>query len=251
MKPIRGILGALIFSVLLSGCFWSKKKDDGPRPTKSAVTSVDDTKSTTGTGPLENPEDDDHALSKIFSVKNKLSEVRYLYEHGQEGFAVKQAEGLLSQLKPESRERLELHFLMARCYERLGDHRERKRHDKSFRDLLEKFGKSKEHQQAMQEGKNIRELIDKSIAMAEPIRPKDSFDEDDVMFNVRCARRLQRISAEQVIHENLSTGQIYYSRTADEVRKHVASALGVDAEEVVVQRDPRFGFYFCIIEEKL
>ena len=249
MKPIRGLFAVLIFALLLSGCFWGKKKEDRPRPQKPTA-SVGATKTTTSTDALEDPEED-HTLSKIFSIKNKLGEVRYLYEHGQEAYAVKQAEGLLSQLKPNSRNRLELHFLMARCYERLGEHKERKRHDKAFRDLLEQFGKSKEHQQSMREGKEIRQLIDKSIAMAEPTRPKASFDEDDIMFNVRCARRLQRVSAEQVIHENLAAGQIYYSRTADEVKKHVASASGVKVEEVVVQRDPRFGFYFCIIEEKL
>ncbi len=249
MKPIYGIIAALILAFLFSGCFWGKKKDP-PRPTKTPTASAGATEVTTAeTAQLD--DDDDNKLSNIFSLKNKISEVRYLYEHGQENFAVRQAEGLLPQLKPNSRNRLELHFLMARCYERLGEHRQRKRHDKAFRDLLEQFGKSKEHQQSMREGKEIRELIDKSIAMAEPTRPKQSLSEDDEMFNVRCARRIQRVSADQVIHENLTAGQIYYGRTAGEVRKHVASALGTEPEEVVLQRDPRFGFYFCIIEEKL
>jgi len=232
--------------VAAGGC--GRPRDDGTaRPTAT----------TTGVGPsvtTTEPADDDGddmKLSEIFSLKNKVDEVRYLYEHGQPSYAVRQAEGLLSQLPPNSRERLELHFLMARCYERLGEDGSRKQHDKAFRQMLEEMGNSAEHKQAMRDGANLRVLVQRSIDMGASTAARPAGGEDDVMFNVRCANRLQRVSTDQVLHENIEPdGEIYYGRKGDEVREQAASGMGCSADDVVIQRDPRFDFYFCIVEKK-
>mgnify|MGYP006285434003 CR=1 FL=1 len=245
------ILFVLLTFLPSSACFWSNEEGETPGSEGDGATiSAENTEETTAVAADEGSHFESK-LSDIFSLENKIDEIRYLYEHGRESYAVNQARGVLPQLKPNSRKKLELHFLMARCFERLGRDKERKRHDSAFRKILEHLGKSKEHRRAIEEGQEIRELIEKSIEMSKPSRSRHSPREEEIMFNVRCARRLQRVSAEEVIHENMPSGEIYYGRSAKEVRQKVASAMNGLEDEVVLQRDPRFGFYFCIIEAKL
>lgn len=236
-------------SILFSGCFW--KKD-----VKNTDTVKDDTTGTTLPGSTidkaaDSSADDEESryLSKLFSIKNKIDEVRFQYMEGQASYALTQAKGVLPMLKPDSKQRLELYFLMARCCEKLGREKDRKHHDKAFRELIEKLGKSKEHKDALKAGKNVRKLIEQSIKKAEPLREKSVFDSDDELFNLRCFRKLKRVDKNQVIEEEMEdSGRIFYGKKANNVIAQAASAIGLSEADIIIHKDPRFYFYYTIIE---
>jgi hypothetical protein len=229
------------------GCFGDSPEAPTPKPTRAVVDADDD-------DDLSSEPSVQHTsrAADVFSMRSKIDEVRYLYEQGRESYAASQAEGLIPLLEPDSRERLELHFLAARCYEKMGEARDRARHDEAFRRLLETLGRSKQHESRINEGRAVRELIDRSIEMAReraPDGPRTRDAQGEEMFNVRCFRRLERVSAEEVLHESFEEGgEIFYGRNGAKVRDHVAEAKGLDQLDVVVQREQRFNFYYCIIE---
>lgn len=243
---------AISISLLFCGCFWKKdteKTDTGKTEggTLSSTTGLSDK----GTDETEDPEDDEstNSLSKIFSIQNKIDEIRFQFIEGEPSYALKQAEGVIPMLKPDSKQRLELYFLMARCCEKLGREKDRKHHDQAFRELIEKLGKSKEHKAALEAGKNVRKLIEKSIDKAEPLREKSVFDGDDELFNLRCFRKLKRAGKDEVIEEEMDdTGKIFYGKKAKNVIAEAASAIGLAETDIIIHQDPRFYFYFTIIE---
>ena len=253
--PDRTKILMLLVTIALffNGCFWNKKTEQEDKTVKATSPAMNaaTTEDKTDIDEIENEriKSGDQSLSTIFSVKNKITEIRYQYTHGQPGYALKQAEGVMALIKPDSRQRLELHFLMARCCDQLGDQKSRKHHDSEFRKLLEKLAKSKEHQENLKAGKNFRKLVDMSIKKAEPLREKSVFDNDDELFNLRCFRKLKRANTNKVLEEELDDGgKIFYGKSADNVIEAAATAIGLLEQDIVIQKDPRFNFYFTIIE---
>ena len=247
MQLNTSILLMVFGSLLFGGCFGTpeppKKDNSSPANTQST-----DTENTDKSSPNE-PDGDSPDLSEIFSIKNKVSEIRYQYMNGQPSYALKQAEGVLPMLPPDSRERLELYFLMARCSEKLGNQSGREQHDKSFRELLEKLGNSKEQKQAHEDGNNVRKLIQTSIEKAEPLREKSIFDSDEELFNLRCYRKLKRATKNEVLEETMDdSGHIFFGNNPKSVIKEAASYTGLTEDDIVIHKDPRFFFYYVIIE---
>lgn len=246
------ILVIILISFFFCGCFWTKniEKTD-PSKINGSSLSLDKDES--------DPDDDEdtdsttdettNSLSEIFSLKNKIDEIRLQFMEGQPGYALKQAEGVIPMLKPDSKQRLELYFLMARCCEQLGREKDREHHDKAFRDLIEKLGKSDEHKAALAAGKNVQQLIEKSIEKSEPLREKSVFDSDEDFFNLRCFRKLKRADKDEVIEETMDdSGKIFYGKKAKNVIAEASSAIGLAETDIIIHQDPRFDFYYTIIE---
>lgn len=238
------LASAVLVAVSAAGCGCG---DEAVAPTATPTKAA--TKAPRKPKAVVDEDDGAQNASEVFSTSNKYEEVRFLFMQGRYDFAATQAEALLPLLEAGSRQRMEVHFLAARCFERLGDDAARRRHDEAFRTLLEQIGKGAEHQGKLADGVVMREVVDKSIEMALTApRGADAVLPDDDYINVRCHRRLKGARRDEALREPLDAGQIVFGLEADAVRDAAAEAQGCPADDVVMQRDPRFGFFFVIVE---
>ncbi len=188
-------------------------------------------------------------LDEIFSLERKFEELKAYYAEGRYGFVVGQAEAMLGVLgdvgaREDCEKCMRLHFILARAYARLGEDEQAIEHMRRFKEYLARTKSEVKRGGERKAAEAIRGMIERSLELEQ----NESSSEEDLPINVRCHRRLESVQApEEVLCMELDDGgRIYFSSSPEALERHVTEIAAVAGP--VISRDPRYGFYYCIVE---
>ena len=195
-------------------------------------------------------EDEDEQASKVFDFQNRLDEVRERYEAGQYGYAIGEAQALIAHYDLTKGLKAELHFLLSRCFRETGEGKKAGHHYAEFRKLLDAEVEERRARQGTDPALAMRKVVERAEKAAYERNPLlKPENEEDLPLNVRCWKRLVPVADADVLSDDLPEGgTIYYSKTGEALLESLTGLLG-GAENVVIHRDPRFRFYFQIVEK--
>lgn len=195
-------------------------------------------------------EDEEDSASKVFDFQNRLDEVRQRYESKQFGFAIGEARALLAHYDLTKSLKAELHFLLSRCFRETGESKNAAHHYAEFRKILDSEVQERRSKQGNDPAQTMRQVVERAEKAALEQNPRlASESEDDWPLNIRCWKKLVKVDEADVISDSLPEGGIiYYCKSGEALQESLVGLLG-GLDQVVIHRDPRYHFYFQIVEK--
>jgi len=139
---------------------------------------------------------------------------------------------------------LEIHILLARCFEKIGDLARAREHRDLF---LAGYRKLIESDEFKKQGV-ISERLHEGLKRLKERAGRDIFQVtgESARVNVGLAKRLADAAPQEILKDNLPDGAtIYYCQDPQALEDDLT---GPEGPRLAIQRDPEFGYYFAIEE---